>query len=348
MESPIMRKVVIEKPGSYDKLLIKKFPIPTPKAVEVLIECKGCGVNFADCCVRMGVYSSAKKYVGWPITPGFEVSGVIKEIGSGVTKFSVGQKVLAFTRFGGYTSHLAVPESQVVALPEQLNFYEGAGFPAVFLTAYYGLIDLAHPRPGSTILVHSAAGGVGSSLVQLGKVAGCRVIGVVGAPHKIEAVKCLGADAVIDKSSQNLWKEAEKLAPEGYDVILDANGVETLRQSYQHLCPGGRLVVYGFHTMLTKGRGTPNWFKAAWDYLRTPRFNPLNMTTDNHSVLAFNLSYLFDKIEILQEAIDQLLQWFEEGKLVAPPVQTFPLENVADAHKALESGQTIGKLVLVP
>ncbi|MFQ5729055.1 MAG: zinc-binding dehydrogenase [Waddliaceae bacterium] len=118
---------------------------------------------------------------------------------------------------------------------------------------------------------------MGSSLVQLGKLAGCRVIGVVGAPHKIEAVKALGADAVIDKSSQNLWQEAERNSLQGYDIVLDANGAETLRQSYQHLCLGGKLVVYGFHSMLSKGRGTPNWFKVVWDYIRTPSFNPLNL-----------------------------------------------------------------------
>jgi len=340
------KKVIIEKPGNYNQLKIQEFAIPKPQPNEVLIQCKAAGINFADCCVRMGVYRPAAVYVGWPITPGFEVSGVITAIGENVTQFTVGQKVIAITRFGGYTSHLVASEDQIFPLPEKWNFNEGAGFPTIFLTAYYGLIELTHPRPNNTILVHSAAGGVGSALVQLGKIAGCKVIGVVGASHKTEAVLQLGADEVIDKSKENLWKKAEELSPGGYDVILDANGVETLRESYNHLKSGGKLVTYGFHTMLSKGRGTPNWFKVIWDYLRTPRFNPLNLTTDNRSVMGFNLAYLFDDLEVFQEANQQLSSWVNEGKIHLPKITTYPLEQVAEAHRALESGQTIGKLIL--
>jgi NADPH:quinone reductase-like Zn-dependent oxidoreductase len=196
------------------------------------------------------------------------------------------------------------------------------------------------------VLVHSAAGGVGGALLQLGKIAGCRMVGVVGASHKVDTAKRLGADAVIDKSREQLWTVAERLAPEGYDVILDANGVETLRQSYQHLAPAGKLVVYGFHTMLPRQGGRPNYAKLALDFLRTPRFNPLNLCNDNKSVLAFNLSYLFHKAEILREGMERLVGWVEAGRIQAPPVQTFPLERVAEAHRALESGDTVGKLVL--
>lgn len=341
-----MKKIVIEKAGNYDRLQLQEFPTPKPGKGEILIETRACGVNFADCAVRMGLYRSAKEFVGWPITPGFEVSGIVTEVGEGVTKFAPGQKVIAITLFGGYSSYLVVPEDQVYPLPASLDFAAGAAIPAVFLTAYYALFELAHPRKGSIILVHSAAGGVGSTLVQFGKLAGCRVIGVVGASHKVDYVKSLGADAVIDKSSQDLWQEAKRLAPDGYDIILDANGVETLRQSYQHLCFGGKLVVYGFHTMFSKGRGTPNWFKLLWDYWRTPKFNPLSMTNDNHSVLAFNLSYLFKKKEILQEGLSVMLKWLEEGKAIPPKVSTYPLEKASEAHRALESGKTIGKLVL--
>lgn len=341
-----MRKVVIEKAGSYDQLKIKEFPNPKAGKGEVLIETRACGVNFADCIVRMGLYQSAKEFVGWPITPGFEVSGVIAGVGEGVTKFILGQKVIAISLFGGYTTHLVVPEDQVFPLPDFLNFAEGAALPAVFLTAYYALFELAHPKKQNILLVHSAAGGVGSALIQFGKQAGCHVVGVVGASHKVDYVKSLGADAVIDKSAQNLWHEAERLAPDGYDIILDANGAETLRQDYKHLRSGGKIVVYGFHTMFSKGRGRPNWFKLLWDYLRTPRFNPLSMTKDNHSVLAFNLSYLMKNKEILTEDLDIMLNWIQEGKVVPPSVKTYPLEQVAQAHRDLESGQTVGKLIL--
>ncbi|MCE5316942.1 MAG: medium chain dehydrogenase/reductase family protein [Parachlamydia sp.] len=342
-----MKKIVIEKPGSYDQLTVKEFPNPLPAKGEILIETRACGVNFADCCVRMGVYSSAKEYVGWPITPGFEVTGIVTQVGEGATRFSKGQRALAVTRFGGYTTHLIVPEEQVLPLPDSLTFEEGAAFPAVFLTAHYALFELAHAKPRDTVLVHSAAGDVGSALVQLAKLAGCRVIGVVGSTHKIESLKNLGIDAIIDKSRQDLWKEAEKLSPDGYDIILDANGIETLRYSYQHLRAGGKLVVYGFHTLFSKGRGTPSWFKIAWDYIRMPRFNPLFMTNANHSVLAFNLSYLFDRKDLLRNGLQQILGWIEEKKVLLPSITTYALDDVASAHRALESGQTFGKLVLL-
>ncbi len=342
-----MRKIVIEKPGSYNRLQIREFPDPKPGPGEILIKIKACGVNFADCLIRMGVYSSAKEYVGWPITPGFEAAGIVAEVGQGVTRFQPGQRVIAITRFGGYSTHLVLPEDQVFLLPDSLDFIQGAAFPAVFLTAYYALFELVHPRKNDTLLIHSAAGGVGSALVQLGKLAGCHVVGVVGASHKVDFVKSFGVTSVIDKSSQNLWKEAERLAPMGYEVILDANGIETLRQSYDHLSlKGGKLVVYGFHTMFSKGRGTPNWAKMIWDYFWTPRFNPMMMTMQNRSVLAFNLSYLFEKKDFLQEGMNLLLQWFAEGKVMPPKVKAFPFEEVAKAHRELESGQTIGKIAL--
>ena len=250
------------------------MPTPKPKPNQVLIEVRAAGVNFADCCVRMGVYRSAKEFVGWPITPGFEVSGVVTDVGDEVKQFAAGDKVIALTRFGGYTTHLCVPEDQLLRMPLTLSFEQAAALPVIFLTAYYALYELAHPRPKQIMLVHSAAGGVGSALVQLGKLAGCVVIGVVGSTHKIDIVKQLGAAAVIDKSKQDLWAEANKLAPKGFDQIYDANGAETLTQSYKHLAPGGKLIIYGFHSMFSKGRGTPNWFKMLWQYRGRPASNP--------------------------------------------------------------------------
>lgn len=343
-----MKSVIIEKAGNYDQLLLKESEVPPIGADEVLIECRACGVNFADCCVRMGVYRSAKVYVGWPITPGFEIAGIIRKVGAQVSSVQEGDRVVAITRFGGYTSHLVVKEDQVFSLPNRILFEEGAAFPTIFLTAHYALEELSHALAGQTLLVHSAAGGVGSALVQLGKLAGCTVVGVVGSTEKVESVKALGADRIIDKSIQNLWKEAEEISPEGYDIILDANGPETLKESYKHLCPGGKLIVYGFHTMFSKGRGSPDWIKVIWNYLRTPRFNPMDMTTDNHSVLAFNLSYLFGKRGLLRKAMLCLLDLLEREKIRLPKITTYPLEKVADAHRDLESGKTIGKLVLIP
>jgi len=342
------RRVVIHSAGSYDRLGIEALGPQHPAPGEVCIEVRAAGVNYADVVVRMGLYSSAKKYVGWPITPGFEVAGEVTEVGEGVDDLRPGDAVFAVTRFGGYTSHLRVPQHQVWPLPDGLDFAQAAGLPAVFGTAWFALRFLAHPRPGDRVLIHSAAGGVGSTAVQLARAAGCEVVGVVGAPHKMETARALGCQHVIDKSTEALWARARSISERGYDIILDANGVSTLGDSYRHLRPAGKLVVYGFASMLPRQGGRPRWLKLAWDWLRTPRFNPLELTTTSRSVLAFNLSYLFDRTDLMAEAMGLLAQMLSDGRLRPLPTTTYPLDEVARAHQDLESGQTVGKLVLVP
>jgi len=340
-----MRRIVIHKPGGYDRLAIETDNDPTPGHGEVLIDVEAIGVNFADCVTRMGLYASAKLFLGYPITPGFEVAGRVAATGEAVDDLSPGTSVLALTLFGGYATRVVVPRSQVARMPDDWSFTEAAGFPTAFLSAWFALFELAHPRPGARILVHSAAGGVGQALVQLGRLAGGEVTGVVGASHKVPAVDRLGATA-IDKSESDLWATCERIAPDGFDVVLDANGAETLRHSYDHLAPGGKLVVYGFHSMLRKGHGKAPWPKLILDWARTPRFNPLELTGANKSVLGFNLSFLADRTSLLRQGLDTLLGWAAEGRIRPLPVSTYALDGVADAHRDLESGTTVGKLIL--
>lgn len=342
------RKVVIDRAGSYEQLRVAPISEPSPGPEEVVIQVRAAGINYADVIIRMGLYASAKELVGWPITPGFEVAGTIRALGAKVEGLKVGQRVLAVTLFNGYSSTLAVPRNQVFALPDSLSFVQGAAIPAVFMTAHFALRSLANPRASDHLLVHSAAGGVGGSLVQLAKVLGCEVTGVVGRTHKVETAREHGCDHVIDKSLQNLWREAERIAPNGFDVALDANGISTLKQSYEHLARPGKLVVYGFAAMMPKVGGRPNYLKLAADYLRTPRFNPLDMTNDSRSVLAFNLSYLFNRNDILVEAMGEIMGWLNEGRITPPPTTEYPLDEVARAHQDIESGNTVGKLILIP
>lgn len=344
-----MRRVVIPKPGGYDRLVIESASDPVPDAYEVLVRTRAMGVNYADCITRMGLYASARKYVGYPLTPGFEFSGIVEAVGSEVDDVRPGARVIGLTRFGGYATAIAVPRRQIFELPEGFSEEEGAGFSAVFLTAYYALMELSHVREGQWVLVHSAAGGVGTAALQVARVLGARTVAVVGQPDKVATAEKYGATVVIDKSRQDLWRMARRAAPQGFDVVLDPNGRETLRESYQNLRPTGRLVVYGFHSMLPRGRarGTVGWLKLAWGFLRTPLFSPLTLTNDNKSLLAFNLSYLFDENPLLVRAMDELLTWAREGRIEPLPVRTYRLEDVAEAHRDLESGRTVGKLILV-
>lgn len=341
-----VRRVVVRRPGGYERLRVERGRLSPPREGEVLVEVCAAGVNYADSLVRMGLYQSARELVGWPITPGFEVAGHVRAVGPGVTAHRVGAPVMAVTLFGGYASHVVVPAHQVFALPAPLDMTRAASLPSVFMTAWYALFELAHPRPGYRALVHSAAGGVGTTLLQLLRIAQVEAVGVVGAAHKVQTARDHGATHVIDRSSEDLWAAAERLAPHGYDLILDANGVATLAQSYRHLRRPGKLVVYGFHSMISGAR--PRWLRLAASYLRTPRFDPFELTTHSKSVLAFNLSYLFDRTDLLALAMEDARRWLEDGSLRAPPVQTFALDAAADAQRAIESGQTVGKLVLLP
>lgn len=342
-----MRRIVIHRPGGYDRLVIEDAPEPVPGPGEVLIRTEAIGVNYADCVARMGLYASAKELVGYPLCPGFDVAGRVAAIGDGVDALSIGAEVAGVTLFGAYASHVVVPATHVFRLPAGFTMEQAAALPAAHLTAWFGLMELAHPRVGETVLVHSAAGGVGSVLVKLAANAGCRVIAVVGATHKRDIPTALGASVVIDKSSEDLWSRVAAVAPGGCEIILDANGASTLSRSYAHLAPTGRLVVYGFHSMLPKRGGRPSWLQLATTWLKTPRFDPLAMTRENRSVLAFNLSFLGGRADLLRRGLDWLVSELEAGRLDPPRVTAYRFEDVASAHRALESGETTGKLVLI-
>lgn len=329
-------------------LEVERFTPPAPGRGEVRIAVRAAGVNYADAIARMGLYEPAWRYAGWPLTPGFEVAGEIEALGEGVTDLSLGDRVLAVTRFGGYASHLVAPRERVFALPERLSFEEGAGLPAVWLTAWWALFELAHVRAGQRILVHSAAGGVGGALLSLAKDAGVEAVGVVGRSDKVETARRLGASHVLVRTERHWWKQAERIAPRGYDVILDASGPDTLRESYAHLASPGKLVVYGFHSMLSKTSGRPSPLRLLFGWLRTPRFDPLRMTSENRSVLAFNLAHLVEATSELHRAMGDLLERMAAGRIAPLPTRAYPLERAGEAHRAIESGTTVGKLVLVP
>jgi NADPH:quinone reductase-like Zn-dependent oxidoreductase len=343
-----MKKINIKKYGGYDKLLFEEHPVPTIQNEQVLVKTRAIGVNYADICVRWGIYESAKQLVGLPITPGFEFAGEVVETGPKVKNFKKGDKVFGLTFFGGYSEFVSAPESQIFPIPDETSFEEAAGFPVAFLTAYHALFQNIILKKNMKLLIHSAAGGVGGALVQLGKIKGCHVTGIVGKTQKIDTVKMLGADHIIDKSKEDLWSKAKKISPEGFDVILDANGFSTLKKSYLHLAPTGKLISYGFHSMLPKKGGKLNYFTLLINYLKTPRFSPIHMSSSNKSIITFNLSFLFSRKDLLQEAMSDLISWIKNKKIVFPPTQSFPLNKVDLAHKGLESGETVGKIVLIP
>jgi NADPH:quinone reductase-like Zn-dependent oxidoreductase len=337
-------RIIIQKPGRYGVFRFDETPIDNPLPGEIQVEVKACGINFADIAVRLGLYAAAKG--SYPLCPGLEFAGVVRQIGSKAEGFKPEDRVFGATRFGAYTTAINSPSLQLFKLPKSWGFKKGSAFPVAYLTSYYALYHVGHLKKSDRALVHSAAGGVGTALLHLLKINGNMSVGVVGRSEKIPSAKEAGAVYVIDKSTEDLWSKAEEISPEGYDLILDANGVSTLKGSYHHLRPAGRLLIYGFASMFSRS-GRKNRLKLVRDYLRTPRFNPFDLTGSNKTISGFNLIYLFEKVDLFRNIMDTLLKWDSEGLIPPMPITTFAFEDVIKAHRAMESGNTVGKLILV-
>ncbi len=339
-----MKHIVFQRPGGYDQVTIQESPDLHPTKGQIVVNVEYAGMTYAECIIRMGLYQSAKRH-SYPITPGFEFSGTVSEIGAGVSGFTTGQRVFGVSWFGAFASQVCVPAYQLFPIPQELSTVQAATFTTAFLTAWFAAIKLGQSTYSMTALVHSAAGGVGSALVQVLKANGCTVIGVVGSSNKIEAAKNVGCAEVIDKSTEPLWTAAKKYALNGYDLVFDSTGVETLKEGYRHLAPTGRLITYGFASMLPKS-GRLNFVALAIKFFKSPRFNPIRMADENKSVMAFNLSFLFDRKDVLKEGMSALLELLHQGHITPLPVTEYAFADVTNALRALESGTSTGKLVL--
>jgi NADPH:quinone reductase-like Zn-dependent oxidoreductase len=309
----------------------------------VAIDVAALGINFADVFCRLGLYKAAPPI---PFTPGFEVSGVVAAVGDGVTRPAVGERVMALTRFGGYASRIDVPAEGTRPLPQGWSHEQGAAFPVVFLTAYHGLVNVGRMERGETVVVHSAAGGVGTAACQIARAHGARVIGTVGSEAKRPVAEEAGADEVVVSHDYRVWPEIDRLTEgAGVDLVLDAVGGRGLRQGYDRLEQGGRLVVYGFAEMMPR-RGTRNWPLLMWRFLRMPRFSPFDMTGRNRTVAGFNLVYLWRRPELFGAALDALSGMVEAGSIRPVVGATFDFERVGKAHEWLQSRRSTGKVVL--
>jgi NADPH:quinone reductase-like Zn-dependent oxidoreductase len=325
----------------------------------VVLRVRAFSINYADCCIRWGLYESANQFVGWPIVPGFDVAGVVERVSSENSSgdFKVGDAVFGATFFGAYSTRVLVPNQQLRKIPKGLSMAQAASLPAVSLTALYALyLGGQYPVPktslnNKSILIHSAAGGVGTMLVQISKLLQLSpVVGVVGRSNKVDACKAVGCDIVIDKSTQDIWKEAEQASPQGYGVVADANGVSTLRESYNHLAPTGRVIVFGFHSNLPMNQdllSPMEWIRMIWKMIQMPKINPMDLTASNKSMLGFNLSFFVKEVEMLGMLYDQIVSWLEQEKLICPRVEEMNMEEIARAHELIQSGTSVGKIVMM-
>ncbi len=336
-----MRQVVIPRYGAPDVLETRDAPDPSPGDDEVRIHVRAAGINFADILARLGLYPDAPKP---PMVVGYEVAGRVDAVGRNVVGFAEGDRVLALTRFGGYSDTVVVPVSQAFHFPDELSDSEAAAVPVNYLTASIALYKMAALSPGETVLVHNAGGGVGIAATQLARLRRATVIGTASA-FKHDALRSFGVDHAIDYRVANVAEEVRKLTHgRGVDVILDPIGGRSFTDSYRMLAPLGRLVIFGLSA------AAPGEKRNLWHALRawaaTPRFNPLSLINRNRGVFGLNVGHLWDERKQLASTMEMLISELHAGRLTPVVARTFPLDRAADAHRFIQSRANIGKVVL--
>jgi NADPH2:quinone reductase len=322
-----MKAVVFDKIGGPEVMKIAEVPKPEVKPGTVLIKMRAAGINFADTLFRQGQYVMQPQF---PETPGLEGAGEIEAIGAGVSNLKTGQRVAALGS-KMYAEYALAPATQVIPIPDSLSFENAAAFPVQVLTAWHMLHTAHQTGPGQTVLVHSAAGGVGIVAVQIAKAAGARVIGTVSSDGKAAIAKEYGADDVINYASNDFAVEANRITGgRGVDLILDAVGATTFEKGLTCLAPFGHLILYG------RSGGAPE------------PLNLFRLFEKSVKVSGFVLYTVAAVPDVMRRGIEESFKLIAEGKVKLLVGKSFPLAQAAEAHKFMESRQSTGKLVLIP
>jgi len=323
-----MKAVLCKAYGPPDSLVVEEVPSPEPKPGEVIISVKACGVNFPDTLIIQGKYQFKPPM---PFSPGGEVAGIVKSVGEQVTHVKPGDAVIAFTSWGGFAEEVAAEAHGVIPMPPGTPFELAASFVMTYGTSYHALKDRANLRPGETLLVLGAAGGVGLAAVELGKAMGATVIAAASRDDKLETCRRHGADHLINYATQDLRARIDEItAEQGVDVVYDPVGGQYSDPALRSLKWKGRFLVVGFaageipklplNLPLLKGCAVVGVFWGAFAR-HEPKANETN----------------------LQELVGLLMQ----GKLRPLVSATYPLERAADALKAISQRKVQGKAVLV-
>lgn len=328
------------KAGSIANLKLVSSELPDPIGDEVTIAVKAIGLNFADIFAMFGLYSATPKGT---FIPGLEYAGEVVKVGPEAKTYKVGDKIMGVTRFGGYTSHLNMDEGHILPLPDGWTFEEGAAYLVQVLTAFYGLKNLGAIRDNYTILIHSAAGGVGILANRIAKKYGAYTIGTVGNSKKVDFVKKEGYDEVIVRNKSTFKKDLTKaLNGRELNIVMECIGGSFFKTAYDILAPEGRVIFYGAARYASPG-SRPNYFKVLWEHITRPMIDPQSMSEINKGILGFNLIYLYERTTLMHSLIDEL-KGLDIGKPHVGHVFEFP--NLVEAIKLFQTGQTIGKVVV--
>jgi putative PIG3 family NAD(P)H quinone oxidoreductase len=323
-----MRAVAIREPGGPDVLTIVERSVPTPGEHEILVAVAAAGVNRPDVMQRQGHYPPPP---GAPDIPGLEISGVVARLGSGARRFKEGDSVVALVPGGGYAEFCAVHESTALPLPEPLTLVEGAGVPETTFTVWQNVFQRGSLRPGEWLLVHGGTSGIGTTAIQLAKAFGAFVVATAGSDAKCRAAERLGADAAINYKSVD-FAEAVREATRGHgaDVILDMVGGDYLERNIAAAADEGRIV-----QISTLGGAVT---KIDLRRVMHKRLTLTGSTLRNRPI-AF-------KAELARSLAETVWPIIAKGRYKPVIDKLFPLEEVVEAHRRIDSGEHIGKIIL--
>jgi NADPH:quinone reductase-like Zn-dependent oxidoreductase len=310
-----MRAMVVRRYGPPEVFESQEVPDPQPKAGEVLIRVKAVGINFADLLQRMGLYPGTPKP---PFVPGLEIAGVVEKIAGGGKPAEgepakQGDAVVAFTQCNAYAEWVSVAVPRVFRLPPGMPFDDAAAIPVNYVTAYHSMFAMGNLQPGDRILIHGAAGGVGIAAVQLARARGLVIFGTAG-PSKQEYLRKIGVDHSIDYTKSDFVEVVRKYAPDGIEMVMDPIGGKSFARSEKCLGSTGRLVVYGFSTAAGPG-GKRSLLRGLMGLLQMPRFNPLKLMRQNHSVIGVHLGMMQSRGALIRSELDEVFRMYSAGKI---------------------------------
>ena len=334
-----MKAVLLTRHGGPDVLRIADVPTPEPKRGEVRVRIGFIGINFAEVLSRRGVYGWAPRL---PYILGMEASGIVDRVGDGVSGLSIGDNVVVGTQYGTHAELICVPADRVLPAPPWLPARESAAFPVNYLTAWIGLMEMARLRPSDTLLVTSAAGGVGTAAVQIAAKFGARVIAAAGR-GKQNAVRDLGADVAFDYDDPRWERQlADATGGRGVDVVLEMAGGKRYRAAVRGLAPMGRIVMAGASGAFPRSRN-PLARIAMLRNLPWPSIS--DMVRRSYGIMCFHVGWLLDSGTIAPQW-NALLRFAEEHRIRPVISDEFPFADIAAAHRTLEEKRNVGKVIV--
>ena len=337
-----MKRVVIDRFGGPEVLKVMEVDDPRPGPGEVRVKVLASGVSFTDTQLRAGTYLGGPKP---PFTPGYELVGIVDELGPGCSRVRMGDRIGALTVWGANAERVCVPEVYAVAVPEDLDPAEVVSLVFPYMTAYQLLHRTAKAKSGESVLVHGAAGRVGTAVLELGALAGLRLYGTASGPD-CEAAERLGAVA-IDYHNEDFLARVRGLTGDGVDVALDGLGGPVSLRSFRALRPGGRLVVFGRYATITRGR--KNWPGVIAWYAATGSVAVWGVLSPRRKVLSYRIQKLrIHHQDWFQADFLALLEMLRRGEIHPVVAERLPLSEVRRAHELLGSTAAKGKIVLVP